>query len=162
MKESELVYQARFGDKAALGTIIEAYYDDVYQFLARRHGDAFVAQDAGKTDAILLSSKNGRHKTAVAKLIASLIYCAICWAAFIIMTLIISFVFLGAQGATVGGMKDEYRKLFHHYSVYAARLRYPWTYDTCNIVSLFKTGFLNRAVCDFRSAACGLTVSNCE
>ena len=40
-----MVYQARFGDKVALGTIIEAYYDDVYQFLARRHGDAFAAQD---------------------------------------------------------------------------------------------------------------------
>lgn len=40
-----MLARARLGDKAALGRIIEAYYNDIYKFLARRMGDSFVAQD---------------------------------------------------------------------------------------------------------------------
>lgn len=45
MQENELVTRAKFGDKQALGQIIEMYYSDVYKFLVRRHGNIDIAQD---------------------------------------------------------------------------------------------------------------------
>lgn len=64
--------------------------------------NVFTGEYAGNVDALLLSSKSGRRKTVSAKLAASLIYCIVCWAAYILMTVIVSFAFLGAQGANVG------------------------------------------------------------
>ena len=45
MKEKELIYRAKCGDKSALGEIIEKYYSDIYCFLCRRIGDKNYAED---------------------------------------------------------------------------------------------------------------------
>ncbi len=45
MQERDLITKARTGDKAALGEIVDVYYQDVYRFLARRLGDSYVAED---------------------------------------------------------------------------------------------------------------------
>ena len=45
MKEKELIYRAKHGDKEALGEIIEKYYSDIYSFLCRRIGDKSYAED---------------------------------------------------------------------------------------------------------------------
>lgn len=45
MKEKELIYRAKCGNKDALGEIIEKYYSDIYSFLCRRIGDKSYAED---------------------------------------------------------------------------------------------------------------------
>ena len=45
MKEKELIYRAKCGNKDALEAIIEKYYSDIYSFLCRRIGDKSYAED---------------------------------------------------------------------------------------------------------------------
>lgn len=45
MTEKLLISKAKSGNKAAVEEIVETYYTEVYRFLARRHGDSFIAED---------------------------------------------------------------------------------------------------------------------
>lgn len=74
--------------------------------------NVFTAEYSLSVDAFLLSSKKGRGTLASGKIIASLIYTAICFAVYILLALIISFVFLGAEGINVGQGESNLTKLF--------------------------------------------------
>lgn len=74
--------------------------------------NVFTAEYSLSVDAFLLSSKKGRGTLASGKIIASLIYTAICFAVYILLALIISFAFLGAEGINVGQGESNLTKLF--------------------------------------------------
>lgn len=74
--------------------------------------NVFTAEYSLSVDAFLLSSKKGRGTLASGKIIASLIYTAICFAVYILLALIISFAFLGAEGVNVGQGESNLTKLF--------------------------------------------------
>ena len=60
--------------------------------------NVFTSEYSLSVDAFLLSSKEGRGTLAIGKIIASLIYTVICFAIYVLLALIISFVFLGTEG----------------------------------------------------------------
>lgn len=74
--------------------------------------NVFTSEYSNSTDALLLSTKNGKAKTAGAKVIASIIYCFICSCAYLLMAVTINLAFLGAEGANVGSHSSNIERLF--------------------------------------------------
>lgn len=74
--------------------------------------NVFTGEYSSGTDALLLSCKCGQRKTVTAKLLASLIYSALCWAVYVIMTVVVNFAFLGAEGAGVGTSQSNLERFF--------------------------------------------------
>ncbi len=73
----------------------------------------FTGEYAASTDALLLSSRRGRARLVTAKITASMLYTAIIWAAYMAMTVTVSFAFLGTEGAHVGtASQDNLQHLF--------------------------------------------------
>lgn len=72
----------------------------------------FTSEYALSTDALLLSSKNGRGVLAWGKIAASLIYTTACFAVYALLALLTSFAFLGAGGMNVGQEETNLRRLF--------------------------------------------------
>lgn len=72
----------------------------------------FTSEYVLSTDAFLLSSKNGKGTLALCKITASLIYTTICFLSYTLLALLISFIFLGADGANVGDEESNLDKLF--------------------------------------------------
>ena len=73
--------------------------------------NVFTSEYSLSVDAFLLSSKKGRGTLAIGKIIASLIYTVICFAIYVLLALIISFVFLGTEGINVGQGESHLTKL---------------------------------------------------
>lgn len=48
MRDKELVCRAKSGDREAMNTLIEEYYDEIYRFLYRRMGEKTAAEDAAQ------------------------------------------------------------------------------------------------------------------
>lgn len=74
--------------------------------------NVFTSEYSLSVDAFLLSSKKGRGTLASGKIIASLIYTAICFAIYVLLALIISFIFLGTEGMNVGQGESHLTRLF--------------------------------------------------
>ncbi|MCQ2461946.1 MAG: ABC transporter permease subunit [Clostridia bacterium] len=72
----------------------------------------FTSEYAMSTDALLLSGKKGRGMLAWGKIAASLIYTTVCFAAYALLALLISFAFLGVQGMNAGQGESHLTKLF--------------------------------------------------
>ncbi len=73
--------------------------------------NVFTSEYSLSVDAFLLSSKKGRGTLASGKIIASLIYTVICFAVYVLLALIISFIFLGAEGINVGQGESHLTRL---------------------------------------------------
>lgn len=73
--------------------------------------NVFSGEYASGADALLLSSKRGRRRLVSAKVIASVVYCAVCCLTYIAMTAAVSFIFLGADGAGVGKTESNLERL---------------------------------------------------
>ncbi|HZK21805.1 MAG TPA: ABC transporter permease subunit [Oscillospiraceae bacterium] len=74
--------------------------------------NVFTGEYSNSTDALLLSTKNGRGKVVGAKIIASIIYCFMCFCAYLLMAVTINFAFLGADGANVGFNSSNVERFF--------------------------------------------------
>lgn len=74
--------------------------------------NVFTAEYSLSVDAFLLSSKKGRGTLASGKIIAALIYTFLCFAVYVLLALLISFIFLGAEGMNVGQSESHLTKLF--------------------------------------------------
>ncbi|MBQ7295113.1 MAG: ABC transporter permease subunit [Clostridia bacterium] len=73
--------------------------------------NVFTLEYSLSVDAFLLSSKKGRGTLAGGKIIAALIYTVICFVVYALLALIISFIFLGAEGMNVGQGESHLTKL---------------------------------------------------
>lgn len=62
----------------------------------------FNGEYAMNTDAILLTSKNGRKQLARAKILSSVIYCFICWLAYVLLNVLTYFLIFGTEGGRIG------------------------------------------------------------
>ncbi len=73
--------------------------------------NVFTSEYSLSVDAFLLSSKKGRGTLASGKIIASLIYTVICFAVYVLLALVISFIFLGTEGMNVGQGESHLTRL---------------------------------------------------
>lgn len=73
--------------------------------------NVFTSEYSLSVDAFLLSSKKGRGTLASGKIIASLIYTAICFAVYVLLALVISFIFLGTEGMNAGQGESHLTRL---------------------------------------------------
>ncbi len=74
--------------------------------------NVFTTEYSLSVDAFLLSSKKGRGTLVGCKIIAAIIYAFICFAVYIMLALIISFVFFGIEGMNVGQGESHLTRLF--------------------------------------------------
>lgn len=74
--------------------------------------NVFTSEYSLSVDAFLLSSKKGRGTLASGKIIAALIYTVLCFVVYVLLALLISFIFLGAEGMNVGYDESHFTRLF--------------------------------------------------
>lgn len=73
--------------------------------------NVFTSEYSLSVDSFLLSSKKGRGTLASAKIIAALIYTVFCFVVYVLLALLISFIFLGAEGMKVGQGESNLTRL---------------------------------------------------
>lgn len=73
--------------------------------------NVFTSEYSLSVDAFLLSSKKGRGTLASGKIIAALIYTVLCFVVYVLLALLISFIFLGAEGMNVGQGESHLTRL---------------------------------------------------
>lgn len=73
--------------------------------------NVFTSEYSLSVDAFLLSSKKGRGTLASGKIIAALIYTVLCFVVYVLLALLISFIFLGAEGMSAGQGESHLTRL---------------------------------------------------